>query len=63
MGQVIGNSTRDAGEPASDPVTISQLVATVLHTLLDIGELRVTQGVPAEILRAVTDVEPIAGLL
>src|SRR5262249_1584381 len=31
MGQVIGQSSRDAGEPASDPVRIQNLVATMLQ--------------------------------
>ena len=62
MGQVIGQSTHDAGAPASEPVTIKNLVATVLHTLFDVGELRITQGIPAEIMQ-MADGEPIPGLL
>jgi hypothetical protein len=61
MGQVIGQSTRDGGEALSDPVRISNLVATVLRTLVDYSELRVTRGVPNEILQAAT-AEPIARL-
>lgn len=63
MGQVIGQSTRDVGEPLSEPVKISNLVATILHTLLDVGELRVTRGVPGDVLRAATSVDPISGLM
>jgi len=62
MGQVIGQSTRDAGEALSDPVRIDNLVATVLHTLLDYSELRVTRGVPNEVLQAAS-ADPIARLL
>jgi hypothetical protein len=62
MGQVIGHSTRDAGEPASDPVRIPNLLATIMHTLFDVGELRVTRGVPSEVLRAATSADPIPGL-
>jgi hypothetical protein len=62
MGQVIGQSTRNAGEPASEPVRISNLVSTIMHTLFDVGELRVTRGVPAEVLRAAA-AEPIPGLM
>jgi uncharacterized protein (DUF1501 family) len=61
MGQVIGQSTRDAGEPAGEPVRISNLVSTIMQTLFDVGELRVTRGVPAEVLRAAA-AEPISGL-
>jgi hypothetical protein len=63
MGQVIGQSTRDAGEPASDPVRIPNLLATIMHTLFDVGELRVTRGVPTEVLRAATAADPIPGLV
>src|SRR5205085_3693433 len=35
MGQVIGQSTRDGGEPRSEPVKIKNLVATVLQTLVN----------------------------
>lgn len=63
MGQVIGQSTRDVGEPLSEQVRIDNLLATIMHTLLDVGELRVTRGVPGEVLRAATAAEPIPGLL
>lgn len=63
MGQVIGQSTRDGGEPLSEPYQIKNLVATIMHTLLDIGELRVTPGVPNDVSRLITDTPPIAGLL
>ena len=53
MGQVIGQSTRDAGAPLSTPYTLNHLTATILHTLLDTGELRVTRGVPREVTRIV----------
>jgi hypothetical protein len=61
MGQVIGRSTRDGGEPATEPVGIPNLVATVLQRLIDPGELRLVSGLPAEIVRAAT-ADPIPGL-
>ncbi len=63
MGRVIGRSSRDGGEPASEPVSIRDLMATVMHTLLDIGEVRVTDGLPQNVLEAVTRGEPIKGLV
>jgi len=63
MGQVIGESTRNGGEPKSDPVTIPDLMATVMHTLLDIGRVRLMEGLPKAVMDAVTRGEPIRGLV
>ncbi len=46
-GKVIGQSTRDGGEPAADPLGVKHLVSTVLHTMFDVGQLRLLQGVQA----------------
>ncbi len=61
-GQVIGQSTRDAGEPLSTPVTIKNLIATILHALVDVGEVRIVRGMPRDIVQ-MTEWEPIAGLV
>ena len=63
MGQVIGQSTRNGGEPASEPVTIPDLIATIMHTVLDIGEVRVMDGLPRNLVEAITRGEPIKGLI
>jgi hypothetical protein len=63
MGQVIGHSTRDGGEPASEPIRISNLIATIMHTLLDLGELRIAQGLPRDLVQAVTKSPPIEELV
>jgi hypothetical protein len=39
-GRVIGQSTRDGGEPATEPYTPAHLVSTILHTAFDVGQLR-----------------------
>ena len=62
MGQVIGQSTRDGGQPLTEPVTIKHLLGTVMHTLLDLSEVRITRGVPADVNQALTAAEPIPGL-
>jgi Protein of unknown function (DUF1501) len=62
MGQVIGQSTRDAGEPQSEPYNMENLLATVMHNLLDIGQVRLMTGLPQDLLRAITTPEPIKGL-
>lgn len=61
MGQVIGSSNKEGGEPATDPIRIKNLIGTVMHTLFDIGRLRVTRGIPREILQ-MAEWEPIPGL-
>lgn len=63
MGQVIGHSDKNAGAPQSDPVGIQNLIATILNTLFDVGELRLTQGLPREVAQTMTGWEPITGLL
>lgn len=62
-GQVIGQSTSDAGEPQSEPMTMDRLLATIMHTLFDIGELRLSPSVPSDVMRVLTGGEPIPGLL
>ncbi len=54
---------RSAGGPASDPVRIQNLVATVLNTLFDTGELRITPGAPREVTQTMLGWDPIPGLL
>jgi len=63
MGQVIGRSTRDAGEPASDPVSMSNLIATIMHALMDPTVLRLQDNVPRDVLRLVTEGTPIRELV
>ncbi len=62
MGQVIGQSTRNGGEPASEPIGTQDLLATIMHTLLDIGEVRVTDGLPKTLIEAVPRGTPVKGL-
>jgi hypothetical protein len=61
-GQVIGNSTRDAAEPLSEPYGNDNLLATLMHTLLDLGQVRLMTGLPQDLVRAMTTPQPIAGL-
>ena len=50
MGQVVGKSSRDGGEPADQPVTISDLVTTILDRLIDVSQARLVDGLPASLL-------------
>ena len=37
-GAVIGQSTANGGEPATEPVRIPNLIGTIMHTLFDVGQ-------------------------
>jgi uncharacterized protein (DUF1501 family) len=63
MGQVIGQSSSNGGEPSSQPVTIPDLVSTILHSLVDIGEARVLDGLPQNLVSLLSRGEPIRGLV
>jgi hypothetical protein len=63
MGQVIGRSDSTASEPATEPITIRNLLATVLHTAFDVGTLRVQRGLPREIAQQMTSWRPIEELI
>lgn len=56
---VIGQSTRDGGEPASEPLTPANLISTIMHTMFNVGELRLIPGVPSQIL-GLAEPAPIA---
>ncbi len=62
-GQVIGQSTRDAGEPRTEPIEIQHLIGTIMHTLFNVSELRLAQGAPSEVVRVAADWTPIPGLM
>jgi uncharacterized protein (DUF1501 family) len=62
-GQVVGKSARKNDIPASAPVTTTNLMATIMHTLFDVGTLRVVRGLPAKLARLVETAEPIRELV
>jgi uncharacterized protein (DUF1501 family) len=62
MGQIIGRSDRTASVPASDPISSSDVLGTIMRTLLDVGQLRLVSGMPTEIVRALSASTPIAQL-
>jgi uncharacterized protein (DUF1501 family) len=63
MGQVVGRSDANAGEPNSDPVGIPNLIATIFHSLFDVSELRLQSGIPESLLRLIESGEPIDSLV
>jgi hypothetical protein len=63
MGQVIGQSDRTASRPATEPYGPEQLMATVLHSLFDIGQLRINRNVPENLRTVLTSHAPIPALV
>ncbi len=63
MGQVVGRSTARAEAPSSIPITIDNLLATVLHTLFDVPSLRLLPSLPRSIGQIIERSEPIAELV
>jgi len=61
-GQVIGQSTRDGGEPLADRTESANLIATILHTLLDISELRLRSDLPTNLVDFASSGTPIRHL-
>lgn len=60
-GRVIGQSSRDGGEPGSTPITIHHLLGTIMQTLLDVGQVRLQTSLSQDVLRAVTQAPTIPG--
>ncbi len=63
MGQVIGRSTANGGEPADYPVPMRQLIGTIMHTLFDVTELRLRRDVVGDVAKIITESEPIRRLI
>lgn len=61
-GQIIGQSDRRGGEPATEPYTIADLHTTILHAMFDIGKLRLDQTLPDAIMARIQNGRPIGEL-
>jgi uncharacterized protein (DUF1501 family) len=62
MGQVIGKSARNNDVPASTPISTPNLLSTIMHALFDVGVLRVTRGLPTNLVRLIENHKPIEDL-
>jgi len=62
MGQVIGKSDRQGGAPVADPVSTQDMMATIMQSLLDMGQLRIAENIPPEVRRALAGGKPIKRL-
>ncbi|MBM3979783.1 MAG: DUF1501 domain-containing protein [Planctomycetes bacterium] len=56
-GKVIGRSTRDGGEPDGDYCATPNLISTILHTVFDVGQLRLKPALGA--IAKLAEVRPI----
>ena len=63
MGQVVGESNRTADEAITTPYGPGNLLATIMHTLVDPGQVRLMTGVPKDVANLVTDGRPIRELI
>ncbi len=63
MGQAIGRSDQTGARPDTTPYGPENLLATILHTLFDAGEIRITPDlVPTEVAATLLNNQPIAEL-
>lgn len=59
-GKVIGRSTKDGGEPAADGVATPNLISTILHTVFDMGLVRLRPALTQ--ISRLGDAAPIPGV-
>ncbi|HUE73974.1 MAG TPA: DUF1501 domain-containing protein [Pirellulaceae bacterium] len=63
MGQVIGQSDRQASRPATEPYHPRHLLGTLMHVLFDVGKMRLDSGVPRAINQFAEQSPPIGPLV
>jgi hypothetical protein len=47
MGQVIGQSSRNDGVPATEPIRIRDLMAMITQTMCNVSRMRPQAGIPS----------------
>jgi hypothetical protein len=62
-GQVIGRSDSRGARPATEPYTPANLLATVLHFLFDVPQLRLRTDLPRDLKPLLESGEPIRQLI
>jgi uncharacterized protein (DUF1501 family) len=63
MGKVVGRSDAKAARPATTPYNPSHLLSTIMHTLFDLGSLRLDASLPRDVANVVQSGEPIGPLM
>jgi uncharacterized protein (DUF1501 family) len=54
MGQVIGQSDRQAGNPATERYTPRHLLGTVMETMFNVGDVRLLPDLPRDVVNSTT---------
>lgn len=62
MGQVIGKSDAKGGAPITERYGPANLLATIFHTLFEVGDARVAADLPTPLVSAIADGKPIREL-
>ena len=62
MGQVIGQSAPKADVPGTTPISTPEMMSTIMHTLFDVGEMRLQTGLPPKLSKLVETGQPIGPL-
>jgi len=63
MGQVVGQSDGQAGRAVSDAYTPKEMLSTIMHSLFDVGQLRLDTSLPRDLAQVITSGNPINGLI
>ena len=62
MGQVIGKSNEKAEVPASDPISPGNMMSSIMHTVFDVGKMRLDSTVPRNLSQLLQNNPPIEEL-
>lgn len=63
MGQVLGQTDNHATKSLTKPYRPSHLLSTIMHSVFDVGKLRLASTIPRDILRLTDAAAPIDNLL
>jgi uncharacterized protein (DUF1501 family) len=59
QGQIVGQSNREGSAPASDPIKIPDLIATIMDSMLNLDQVRLQRGLPRSVVDAASQGTPI----
>lgn len=59
MGHTVGQSNHQGSAPASDPIRIPDLIATIMNSMLHLDQVRLQRGLPRSVIDAASQGVPI----